>query len=58
MEYKGEVNMNGEMNGRGTYVFPNGASLEAIWSHDEPTLNIIYKEPLGFIWKGEYVTNC
>ncbi|XP_017761483.1 PREDICTED: phosphatidylinositol 4-phosphate 5-kinase 6-like [Eufriesea mexicana] len=49
-QYRGRIDSNGMMNGLGTYIFPDGSSIEAIWFNNMPSINIIYKEPLGFAW--------
>ncbi|XP_078047331.1 uncharacterized protein LOC144475372 [Augochlora pura] len=49
-EYRGNIDSNGTMNGWGTYMFPDGSSLEAIWFSNIPLADIIYREPLGYKW--------
>ncbi|XP_076242760.1 uncharacterized protein LOC143184428 [Calliopsis andreniformis] len=44
------------MNGRGTYTFPDGSSIEAIWLDNKPLTDIIFREPLGFTWIVENMT--
>ncbi|XP_076648154.1 uncharacterized protein LOC143356388 [Halictus rubicundus] len=56
-EFKGDIDSNGIMNGPGTYVFPDGSSLEAIWLNNMPFMNIIYREPLGHKWVLYRVSN-
>lgn len=38
------------MNGLGTYIFPDKSSIKAIWRDNIPSINVIYREPLGFAW--------
>ncbi|CAL7940443.1 unnamed protein product [Xylocopa violacea] len=49
-QYRGRIDSNGTMNGQGTYIFPDGSLVEAVWLNNIPFENIIYKEPLGFAW--------
>ncbi|KAK9299685.1 hypothetical protein QLX08_007387 [Tetragonisca angustula] len=49
-QYRGRIDSNGTMNGLGTYIFPDGSSIEAIWHDNKPSTDIIYREPLGFAW--------
>ncbi|XP_076291554.1 uncharacterized protein LOC143214408 [Lasioglossum baleicum] len=49
-EYEGNIDSNGIMAGPGTYVFPDGSSLEAVWFNNSPFMDIIYREPLGYKW--------
>ncbi|KOX68995.1 Phosphatidylinositol 4-phosphate 5-kinase 6 [Melipona quadrifasciata] len=55
-QYRGRIDSNGMMNGLGTYIFPDGSSIEAIWHDNKPSTNIIYREPLGFAWIVEDVS--
>lgn len=38
------------MNGPGTYTFPDGSTIQADWIENKPFTNIVYREPLGFAW--------
>ncbi|XP_031365632.1 phosphatidylinositol 4-phosphate 5-kinase 7-like [Apis dorsata] len=49
-QYQGKIDSNGIMNGLGTYIFPDKSSIKAIWHDNIPSMNIIYREPLGFAW--------
>ncbi|XP_017789220.1 PREDICTED: phosphatidylinositol 4-phosphate 5-kinase 6-like [Habropoda laboriosa] len=49
-QYRGKIDSNGAMNGLGTYIFPDGSSIEADWVDNVPFANIIFREPLGFAW--------
>ena len=53
MDYKGDVDNDGNMSGPGSYFLPDGSSIEAVWKNNEPFSDIRYKEPRGFIWRGE-----
>ena len=55
-QYRGRIDPNGMMNGLGTYIFPDGSSIGAIWHDNKPSTNIIYREPLGFAWVVEDVS--
>lgn len=55
-QYRGRIDSNGMMKGLGTYIFPDGSSIEAIWHDNKPSTNIIYREPLGFAWIVEDVS--
>ncbi|XP_033219496.1 phosphatidylinositol 4-phosphate 5-kinase 4-like isoform X1 [Belonocnema kinseyi] len=52
MQYKGGINVNGEMNGLGTYIFPDSSSVEGTWNKNKPIVNTNFVEPLGYKWKG------
>lgn len=45
------------MSGRGTYIFPDGSSLSALWSHNKPLLDVVYTEPLGHEWTTELISD-
>ncbi|XP_039309122.1 radial spoke head 1 homolog [Solenopsis invicta] len=49
-QYKGNVDANGAMNGKGTYFFPDGSSLMSTWYQNKPVSNIVCREPLGYEW--------
>ncbi|XP_068966625.1 uncharacterized protein [Bombus flavifrons] len=55
-QYRGRIDPNGTMVGLGTYIFPDGSSIEAIWHNNIPSTNIIYREPLGFAWVVEDIS--
>ncbi|XP_032678739.1 phosphatidylinositol 4-phosphate 5-kinase 5-like [Odontomachus brunneus] len=56
VQYKGHVAANGAMDGMGTYIFPDGSSLAAVWSRNRPVSDVVYKEPLGQEWMVESVS--
>ncbi|KZC05487.1 hypothetical protein WN55_06457 [Dufourea novaeangliae] len=49
-QFRGNVDSNGIMNGPGIYIFPDGSSIESNWLNDKPFTNIIYREPRGYKW--------
>ncbi|XP_076393193.1 uncharacterized protein LOC100880843 isoform X2 [Megachile rotundata] len=49
-QYRGRIEANGTMHGPGTYIFPDGSSIEANWVDNKPLTNVIYREPRGFEW--------
>ncbi|XP_017881123.1 phosphatidylinositol 4-phosphate 5-kinase 8-like isoform X2 [Ceratina calcarata] len=55
-QYRGRIDSNGTMNGSGTYLFPDGSSIEAVWQNNVPFTNIIFREPLGFAWMVENIS--
>ncbi|XP_023246646.1 phosphatidylinositol 4-phosphate 5-kinase 2-like [Copidosoma floridanum] len=56
-EYRGEVNNEGKMSGRGTYKFPDGSSLSAVWQNNEPVAEQIFTDTLGHSWLGKLSAN-
>ncbi|XP_058808381.1 short-chain dehydrogenase/reductase family 16C member 6-like [Phymastichus coffea] len=51
-EYIGELDEQGAFSGKGTYIFPDGTSLTAIWKDNHPRSDFIYTDPLGHEWYG------
>ncbi|XP_024936408.1 uncharacterized protein LOC112493749 isoform X2 [Cephus cinctus] len=56
MRYRGGIDVEGALNGHGIYTFPDGSSVDATWQENKPILNVIYREPLGFVWNSEYAS--
>ncbi|XP_067216751.1 radial spoke head 1 homolog [Linepithema humile] len=56
-QYKGEIEANGIINGRGTYIFPDGSLLSALWSQNKPISDVTYKESLGHEWTTELISD-
>ncbi|XP_012534042.1 uncharacterized protein LOC105835377 [Monomorium pharaonis] len=56
-QYKGNLDANGMMNGKGTYFFPDGSLLTAIWSGNKLVSDIIYRELLGYEWTTTSISN-
>ncbi|XP_033219497.1 phosphatidylinositol 4-phosphate 5-kinase 4-like isoform X2 [Belonocnema kinseyi] len=52
MQYKGGINVNGEMNGLGTYIFPDSSSVEGTWNKNKP-IEILFI-PGNHFWKELY----
>jgi len=50
-QYKGEIDANRGMDGTGSYTFPDGSTLTAIWAENKPVSDIVYKQPLGDAWR-------
>lgn len=50
MQYKGEINTDGEMAGYGKYIFPDKSSIEGNWKKNEPFSKFKFVEPSGFSW--------
>lgn len=51
-EYKGNLDEEGTMSGKGIYTFPDGTSITAIWKDNIPHSNFVYVDPQGYKWYG------
>lgn len=49
-QYKGGIDVRGQMNGKGSYTFPDNSSIHAIWSENRPVLEIKYQDAFKCIW--------
>lgn len=56
-QYKGGINLQGHMNGRGVYTFPDDSSIHAIWFQNRPISEITYQDPLGHVWLAETISD-
>lgn len=52
-EFCGEIDTNGAMFGKGTYIFPDRTKLTATWINNEPEGDYEYKDPLDNDWLGK-----